>query len=290
MTSSFYFKKVLDEGTASPFIARLLLGLWELRDTLLLMGLDDKELSDARKKFDRKFKPMYEAAQATRDGAREVLWLVNAHKINLASGKAVKIHDNSYEILETIDIPLGQAVDKLITQGIIAIKTGLQILLSDTFELNIGFMFQKSANFNRGIWEIRATGENDFAEYLIKVREIWLSDLLELRNKHEHHGWTLGDIQYNLISGSSIVIALPKVLNLPVDQFARYTANRIILFIENSMVYAFQNKSKRLPINIVETYPEAREPTNPQRFRLTPRGLDPSPPWKINYQDSLDFI
>ena len=76
---------------------------------------------------------MFESAQATRDAAREVLSLVNTHRINIASKRIVKIYNNQYDILETIDIPLGQAIDKIIIQGTIAVKTGLQNILSCRF-------------------------------------------------------------------------------------------------------------------------------------------------------------
>lgn len=150
-------------------------------------------------------------------------------------------------------------------------------------------MFQKSTIFNDGIANLRAIGEIDFAEYLIQVRGNWLSDFLELRNRQEHHGWTLDGVKYALVSGTSVAVNFPTVLNLPVEQFAQHIPNRIILFIENTMVYAFQRLSKGKPINIVEIPNEFRDPSNPQRFRLTPKGLDPSLPWKITYKDEVDF-
>ena len=218
------------------------MGMIELRNTFLEMDFDERKDLDSKDKFDKYFRPVYEAALATRDGAREVLWLINTHNFNITNGKV------------------------------------------------IGFVFQKVSRFNNGIADIRKAGKNDFADYLVAVRNKWLSDLLELRNQQEHHGWTLGDIKYNLTNITAITTSLSRVNNLSVDQFARYTANRVILFIENTLVYAFQHKSKTLPINIVKIYPESRDPKNPRRFRLTPRGLDLSPSWVINFKDDLKFI
>lgn len=163
MEPPFQVKKVSDEGSSSPFMARIFISTLEFRDFLLSAQFSDQELFNARGEFDNKFRPMFEAAQATRDAAREVLSLVNTHKINIASKKIVKIYNNQYDILETIDTPLGQAIDKIIIQGTIAVKTGLQNLLSQFFGLNIGFMFTKTTSFKNGILKFRKAGENDFA-------------------------------------------------------------------------------------------------------------------------------
>jgi hypothetical protein len=283
-------KKVSNEGSSSPFVARIFINMLEFRNTFINSYPIDRKPIETTDNFNKAINPMYEAAQATRDGGREVLGLLNRHKINLASGRAVRILKNQYDILETIDTPLGQSVDKVITQGIIAIKTGLQRLLLDVFDIDIGFIFQKPKKFNDGIEKLKATSKNDLAEYLVTVRNEWLSDLLELRNQQEHSGWTLTGIKYSLVDGTTVNIELPTVLGVSVEDFARLIPNRILLFIENSLIYAFQEISKNRPINIVEIPHESRDISMPKRFRLTPRGLDPSKPWKITYSDDLDFI
>lgn len=291
MEPPFQVKKVSDEGSSSPFMARIFIGPLELRDFLLSSRFSDEELTKARAEFDKKFTPVFDAAQATRDAAREVISLVNSHKINIASKRIVNIRSNQYDILETIDIPLGQAVDKTIIQGTIATKTGLQGLLSDFFGLNIGFMFRKTKAFKDGVSELRKTGENDFAEYLIRVRENWLEEFIELRNQREHEGQRLGSVNYSLIGDSTVMVDFPSVLNLSVDQFASYTANRILLFIENTMAYAFQRIiMNAFPISLVEIPPEFRDKSDPKRFRLSPIGADAYLPWRISYQDKLDFV
>lgn len=291
MERPFQVKKVSDEGSSSPFVARIFMSPLEFRDFLLSARFTDEALFKARADFDKKFTPMLDAAQATRDAAREAILLVNSHRFKIASRRIVKIYNNQYDILETIDTPLNQAVDKTIIQGTVAIKTGLQNLLSDFLDLKIGFIFQKPKPFEKGILEFRKAGENDFADYLIRVRESWLAELMALRNKREHEGQKLDNINYGLIGGTTVAVTFPSVLNFSVDQFARYTANRILLFIENTMAYAFQRiVGRAIPISLVEIPPEQRDPSNPQRFRLSPNGLDSSLPWRISYRDDLDFV
>ena len=65
MSPLFQVKKVSDEGTSSPFTARILIGLLEFRDHLYLLSVQDQDRQQRRDRFDRKFEPMFEAAQAS---------------------------------------------------------------------------------------------------------------------------------------------------------------------------------------------------------------------------------
>ncbi len=284
-------KKASDEGTSSPFQARLFFGMLELRDQLFLLGSDYPEKAEKARKFNQSFRPVLEAAHATRDAALEVIALIDAHTKAIAEGRAIQFRNNQIDILETIDVPLGQSVDKLIDQSVVAVKTGLQKMLKELLNLDIGFLFQKETSFAAGIANLISGGEEALANYLEAVRKTWLSDLLKLRNDHEHHGWNLGGLQYQVTEQSMLVIKLPIVLGLPVDKFARYTANRVLLFIENMLAYAMQrNLSDWYPVYLSEIPIEQRDPKNVQRFRLSAKGLYELPTWELKFQDSMDFI
>jgi hypothetical protein len=177
----------------------------------------------------------------------------------------------------------------LIDQSIVATKTGLQSILKELLGVDIGFFFKQDAGFRAGVLDLRAAGETDLADYLEDVRNVWHSALQDLRSQHEHHGWSLPKVQYSLSAPSQVEMALPDVLGVPIDQFAQETANRVLLFIENMMVYALQRQSN-YPIFVVEIPNGNRDPVKPQRFRLAPRGLDPSPAWRIRFRDDIDFV
>lgn len=281
--------KVSDEGSGSPFMARIFMGLLEFRDQRFLMGLGDSEHGSRQDHFDRMFQPMLDAAQATRDAALEIKVLIDAHLKEITDGTAVRFRPGQYEILRTIDSKLSQTVDKLIDQSIVATKTGLQSNLKDPLRLDIGFFFQRDAAFSAGISDLRTAGESDLATYLEEVRDGWHSALQDLRTQHEHEGWSLPRVQYSLTAPSQVSVSLPEVLGSPVDRFARETANRVLLFVENMMVYSLECQSNH-PIFVVEIPGAQRDPVNPQRFRLAPRGLDSSPQWRIDFRDDMDFV
>lgn len=277
-------KKISNESSSSPFLARLLVGMLSMRDQLYLTGIPDKQ--EGEKQFERRFKPMYEAAQATRDAAIEIERLIKTHSDAISSGRAVKFYPNQYDILETIDIPLSQTVDKLIDQSIVATKSCLQDILKNLFRLDIGFLFKKDREFKNGIAKVK---EAHLAKYLSEVRTTWLSELNELRRLHEHKGWSLDEIKYKRTGPTKVVVILPIINGLPIDKFVCHNANHVLLFIENMMAYAMQQSCK-YPIFIVEIPKEQRDSKNPQRFRLAARGLDNTPPWVLSYSEDLDFI
>ncbi len=280
-----------NEGTSSPFQARLFWTILELRDQLFVSDIEHPQKYQRARQFDEKFQPVHRAAEATRDAALEVFSLIQQHSRSIRDGKAVKLENNQIHILESIDTSLGQATTKLIDQSVIAIKTGLQTILRDLMNLDIGFLFQKEAAFNAGIENLLSSEETALAEYLKEIRINWLSDLLQLRNSQEHNGWVLRGLKYYIVEPSTLVVELPEILGMPINEGARKTANRVLLFIENMLVYAMQRNSPRwYPIYISEIPFEQRDPEIPKRFRLGSKGLVGYPKWEINYQDAMDFI
>jgi hypothetical protein len=290
--------KVSDEGTNSPFMARLFSGMLDFRDQLFLSGVPLDKQGELRTQFDHKFESLFNAASATREAALEIMTLVNKHQDAIQSGKTARIHPDHLEILETIDTPISQSVSKLLDQSIVATKTCLQSILHDLFGVNIDFFFQKDANFNAGIKAFIVAGDIELAKYLEEVRRNWYENLHTLRVLHEHEGWVPKNVTYQLSLPSKIVINIPKINDLPVDIFGRVSANRVLLFIENMMVFSmFRACQTRPPYQpytppffLTEIPLWQRDPSNMKRFRLAPKGLDSSIPWIISYVEEMDFL
>ena len=113
MPPPFQVKKVSNEGTSSPFVARIFLGLLTLRDQLYLIDArEEKERVRKRDYFDKQLTPMLEASQASRDAAIEIVNLIDSHIAKIKNGAAVKFQENQYTILDNIDIlVLGNPID-----------------------------------------------------------------------------------------------------------------------------------------------------------------------------------
>jgi hypothetical protein len=92
-----------------------------------------------------------------------------------------------------------------------------------------------------------------------------------------------------LTPGPAVSVVLPEVLGHAVDRFASLSANRVLLLIEDLMVYAMQ-RCRRLPIEVVEIAVASRDPHFPKRFRLAIPGIDASTPWVISFTDKREFV
>jgi hypothetical protein len=283
------FIKIYNEGTNSPFMARLFAGILELRELIILGNTNPLNREVTREEFDKLYDPIFRALKACRDAAKEIIRTVESYEQKIANGDFVELQDNAFNIKASIDDLLQQELGKLLDNGSIAAKDSLQKLLRQIFEIEIGFLYQKAPGYQKGIGVLRANNETLFADYLQKVREKWLQDFLSLRNQRHHGSWTLERTKYQFYPPKKIQVVLPNIQGLPVHEYARISANRVILLVENLIAYGFQ-KSRRSPIYITEIPLEHRELNNPRRFKAMLRSLNYEPEWEIWFVDSCDFI
>src|SRR5690348_15431978 len=87
---SVVVQKIEDEGTSSPFIARLLLGMFYLRNLII----------DA---FDALHEMMTSHLFNARDAARDIQATWEDHWKKVASGECVKVEGRTFRISENID-------------------------------------------------------------------------------------------------------------------------------------------------------------------------------------------
>ena len=281
-------KKISEDGSASPFGARIFPGLLIMRDQLFLFRLHGKEYDQQRDLFDAKMGPLYQSALATRDAALEINRLISEHVHDIQHRGIIRIEENQFSIDKTIDIPLHQVTDKLLDQSIVALH-GLQRILKKPLGLHIGFLFQQNGEFKQGITKLRRDGEIVLANYLVDVRTKWLWNLIGVRNAAQHEGWQLPEIVYKPTMDKAVLVTLPQIGEVRIDLFARVTANRVLLFIENMMVHTM---ARNIPdgIYIIEIPKSERNPENPVRFTYGGVGLSTSPRWHLQYEEDMDFV
>lgn len=97
MTPPLQVKKVGNEGSSSPFISRIFFGLLELRNQLFLISFDGEKKQSMMGHFDKQFKPLYDAVQASRDAALKIIELLSNHQDNIQSGGVVNFRVNQYD-------------------------------------------------------------------------------------------------------------------------------------------------------------------------------------------------
>ncbi len=267
-------QKVSDEGTQSPFWARLLLGVLRLRDAVI-------SDASARSVFDDRYEFIVSSLLSARTAAQEILRIWEDHCRRVSSGEIGRLQGSFIHIDESIDAALRKEVETFLSGAVRALKEGMQKLALH-LEVDIGFLFKKQAAFDKGVASL-LKADRLLAEYLRETRAKWSERLLESRNAIEHKGWTLPRVKYTE-EGGSIKVDEPLVSGQPVTEFVRFMLDRLYCFVEELTMHCLE---RRLPPGIAVTeVPLARRPAEaPERFMVTV-AVGGMPPWEITLHSS----
>ncbi len=261
-------QKVADEGTRSPFIARILLGILCLRD----VAYPDPANRD---NFDKAYEFVTSSLLNARTAAQQIVRMWEDHVRKVSSGEIARLKGRAIHIDETIHKELKKEVESFLNAAARALKQGMQDLAME-LQVNIGFLFQKQAAFEIGLAALQTT-DLILAEYLRQTRT-WSERLMEKRIAIEHHAWMLPLVTYS-DTGSGIKADEPLISGQPVSEFVKFMLDRLACFVEELTAHCLQ---RRMPaeITITEIPLAHRLPEAPERFRVTlARGGLPA--WQI---------
>lgn len=267
-------QKFADEGSRSPFMARVLMGTMHMRDA----AYSDPAQRD---KFDEPFELVSSSLMNARTTAKEIANLWEGHARRVASGEIARLQGQTIRIDESIDKELRKQVESFLNAAARALKQGMQQLATE-LQVDIGFMFKKQGSFDKGIAALHAT-DPAMVEYLRQTRA-WSERLVQSRNDVEHNGWMLPRVIYrDTISG--IAAAEPEISGQPVTQFVKFILDRLCCFVKEFTAHCLQ---RRMPeqITITEIPLAKRLKEAPERFTLTllAGGLSR---WTIAFHGSL---
>jgi hypothetical protein len=155
------FQKFADEGSRSPFMTRLFIGVTRLRDQVHF----DKSSIDA---FDNAYNFALTTMLDVRTLAAEIVSLIQNHSSRVGSGAIAKIVGNNVRIDESIDRDLRTKVESFLVAAARVLKKGLQEF-SVFLGSNIGFLFKKEATSLNEIPTLRSS-DPLLADYLASVR------------------------------------------------------------------------------------------------------------------------
>lgn len=267
------YRELGNEGTSSPIIARLYLGILRVRD---LVFSDDAN----RKRFDKPYQFVIDTLLSTRSTSKEIEKLVDEHLNKLTKGEVAIIKGNTVHIKITIDKELTKQVATFFNSGVRALKKGMQEL-TKVLQVDIGFLFQKQNVFENGI-TLLAESDPLLAAYLMEARN-WTESLLNCRNAIEHDGWVLPEMRYLEESGIFHAIE-PEISGQKVTEFVKFIIDRLNCFVEEVTVHCLQ---LRMPkgISITEIPVSQRKPDRVERFQvaLTNGGMSI---WTLKYHQS----
>lgn len=280
----FQVRKVSDEGTQEPFVARLLMGILELRDHALRSLFRGTDFEKHRIEFDEKYDPVLTALKVIRQAAKEIAFLVCEHAAEIASGAIVEFQRNAVNFRKNIDGPLHEATARLLANGVIALRHVQDV--TKMFGINIGGFFQRPENFERHMDALKGQ-HRALEQYLRASRRVWSEQFIQQRADLEHNAWTLPQVHYEQSGPKAFKVREPDVCGLPVSEFAVLSSRRLFGFVENVVVYTFKTALDG-PLTIFEIPHKQRDPHFPRRFQVQLKSQRKSE-WLPTYTDD-DFL
>lgn len=267
-------QKFADEGSSSPFWARLFLSVLRLAR----IGLPDAaKRGEFHKIMDLLINELLNARSSA--GAIKKLWDEHAQKV--AHREIVRVEPSVVHISENIDAELRRHTESFLNTATRALKNSMQDVAM-LFGANIGFLFQNSNSFVQAVEQLAITNA-PLADYLGQTRTNWSETLLTSRIALEHGRWMLPKVGYSRHADRVSAIE-PQIAGQPVSQFATSMLDRLFCFVEEIAVHCLQ---QHMPpgVAITEIPLAEREIEKPERLQITitPGGM---PPWTVTYHQA----
>lgn len=263
--------KQFDIGTACPFVARLMLGVFQIRD---------KAIPNKQCEFDNLYDTFLNPAfDALRDYWK-ILDIDSDYRNNLNNYVFIQ-GNNSIEISKTIDGELKPLCNSILNNSERALKSFINNVCK-FLNLECGFFLQKDCKFEKGLQNM-LSADSSMAEYLKENRE-WASELSNLRNNMEHEGWQLPDYQYfpaQTDSGISVGVIPPQIHDFEYVEHISYLLSNFYTFAEELIMYLL---SKQLEILYLYEIPLIeRNNACKTRFDTMPVFFQQYPKWNLRY-------
>jgi hypothetical protein len=264
-TAKILVQKVGDEGSTSPFFARLMIGMMGIRDSVY----DDKA---RRNHFDELYDAVLSGLRNARETSQEIAKDWVQHQAKVESGAIVSTNGRTVHISEHIDRSLKRDLESFLNMAVRTIKRSLQVLAKD-LGADIGFLFQKETTFLAGVTKTRAS-DPALADYLLATR-LWSEPLVLLRNNLEHGTIPFPKVTY-IFDISPVRAEEPRFDGKPITQFTDDVLDRICCFVEEITVFCLRKKLPR-SFEITEVPLAERDQSAPMRFHVTvtPGGRQP---------------
>jgi hypothetical protein len=268
-----------DEGTTSRYMARLWVGISELRDAILTAPEEWRQ-------FDERYEPIVRALDKARESAREIVTLVEDHHDALGQAGAVALYpDGRITVHIAVNDILDRRFDSFTLFAHRAMKL-TQYLAENVAGLKIGFLFQKPSSFEQGYKALQSS-HPDLACYLLAVREQVTQTLADLRNTIEHNGWRMEAMHYKQHDGK-LRISKAKIEDVVFTSYMKHILKAAMRFCEDVAAYTLQMRIDAQSA-IIELADEQRASLLPKRFAIGRLGDDRT--WCLKWaEDPADFL
>jgi len=259
-------KIIIDEGTSSPFPARLMGQMFNLRDKLIR---DKKK----RQAFNNAYNPILDNFMELKTTVKELKEIQDQHLKEVAEGGAVIIHPNrQISVIRPIDTRYRALIKDFFIKGEMIIS-GIPGVGKE-FDIRIGFFFGDANKFKKGVDKLRVAWK-ELCEPVIQdleyARSTWYKDFNDIRNDIEHKTLKVPPIEYHLDGNAKVSVHFPDfVPNHSVLVTMEHLTDRILELLEDCIVFMFATRLE--PGLLIKIIPEnERDPANVIKYKLCMR-------------------
>lgn len=280
--------KLADEGTNSPFIARMFAGILDLRHLIVITNNNPLNIQITKRQFDRLYEPIRSNLSIALEAARSLNTISNQLIEDGLQGKLVEtFSDGNFGFVNTRGPLIQKEFDSLVEHSVVAIRTHLNRFLTDIFDIDIGKLFDKKSRFEAYLQELNLQNSGDLSAYLKDIRS-WSDPLIDgIWNQTKHANYRLSEPLLELMAFPNVTVTLPQVCNTPVNRYGFKTINRCCIFVEDMIVYGFQYL-RHSPIRIIEIPLVDRPRYENKRFRADIKSPT-NQLWSLSFKDDMEI-
>ncbi|OGJ67704.1 hypothetical protein A2947_03230 [Candidatus Peribacteria bacterium RIFCSPLOWO2_01_FULL_54_110] len=258
--------KFADEGSADPFIARMMIQIHEIAATAFS---DPKE----RGEFERLYEPVLQNFREARYAAENFVQMVNDYEEKINNGEWVfKDDEGNFEITETIRVEANLLFKDFFIRARMAMDNILKVAIF--LKRDIGFAYDSDKKFEEGVAKIAVIGGNVeyhrmWCQMIREARGTWLTNLIKTRVEIEHDGFTLPHLRCELSSGKPRLIPWKMADGQDVRETIQNYWKHVFHYNELLMIFLL---STHLPsgMGIMSIPPRNRDPHCPVAFFVRP--------------------
>jgi len=241
--SKIVIKKFADIWTATPWITRCMLQIFELRD----IAIKEKAFKD---EFDKIYGIVIDNLLSSYNSKEELRKILNKFADDFHNGLNYRKDGNAIHMNENIDWKLNDLFSNFIIKLHTAVKDIQKIL--KLFDFDMGFFYQKDKEYGRWKDEFlkKHPGEKWFIDMLDADRS-WYGKLAKIRNEYNHDGFKLEPINFDF--DENVVIPPGEIFDMEI----LWENSR--KFIEDTIVVMFQSLLPKI-LQIVAIPEERRDP------------------------------
>lgn len=266
----FIVQKFADEGSGTPFMARVFYGLMTMADNL---GAEKDPFLSAHHTL---IKTLLEIRDIEKDISKT--WKGHARKVD--EGAIVVCEGIHIRITENVDRQLGRLTNEFLSAATRSFKERMQATLR-SLRLDIGFLYRKQLPFEQSLAALELT-DPPLAAYLREARR-WGNALVNTRNLLDHGDWALQSATVT-DAGGKISVTEPTIDGIPVTEWIADMTDRVLCFVEDVIAHSVQ-KRMGPAMTLAEVPLALRSVEMPRRFQNT-LVVGGSPRWQITYHDS----